>query len=237
MIQDQLPCFKLTALCKYGHQYYINITRDKLSRCTECGAKKKAFKKKIVVHSEEAISSQNKLFEGARKRLESQGELEKSKSSTSSDDKGGLSKGIDLNDFSPRYWLHNQNLFPWIRSQQKIVKKAKIGILEYQTSLLKENGSEMGPAEARSVQNLSLQTSEEYKKVFWMIIVIEMSDHMLKSFIGHAGPKNWLKIYKLLMLCVHPDKNVHPNAGVACRKLNKIKETLLGRSCQDPTSD
>lgn len=237
MIQDQWPCFKLTALCKYGHQYYINITREKLSRCTECGAKKRAFKKKIVVNTEEAISSQNKLFEGARIRLESQGGLDNSKSSTSTDENGKSFKGIDLNDFGPRYWLHNQNLFPWIRSQQKIVKKAKIGILEYQTSLLKDNGSEMGPDEARSLQNLSLQTSEEYKKVFWMIIVIEMSDHMLKSFLGHAGPKNWLKIYKLLMLCVHPDRNVHPNAGMASRKLNKIKETLLGRSCQDPSSD
>lgn len=227
----------MTAICKNGHQYSINITREKLSRCTECSSKKRAFKKKMDAQGEEAISSQNKLLEGARISLESQGGLDNSRSSTSSDEPGKSSKRFDLNNFGPRYWLQNQNLFPWIKSQQKIVIKAKSRISEYQISLLKENGSEMGTAQARSVQNLGLQTSEEYKKLFWMIVVIEMSDMMLKSFLGHAGPKNWLKIYKLLMLCVHPDKNVHPDAGAASRKLNKIKETLLGRSCQDPSSD
>jgi len=78
-------------------------------------------------------------------------------------------------------------------------------------------------SEQETCQNISYQQALQVAKIMLM------PEHILQNYMSSLSPEILKSEYRRLAKIIHPDKNRHPDAGDAFKKIHKVYEVVVGK--------
>mmetsp|Transcript_46028 Transcript_46028/g.53260 ORF Transcript_46028/g.53260 Transcript_46028/m.53260 type:complete len:537 (-) Transcript_46028:232-1842(-) len=197
---------RISYQCEKNHTWSISYRNAQKRWCSQCAKEERAavkqqFKQESQKKQMADAEVQKKLFEEARKNNNTQ----------------NLSGN-----------LPSANHLPYKPAPQSSAD-AKKNLIEY-FEKIEANVDRLArkqTAEFLAVKDLSGQCSQE--QVLQVYKVTLMPEEILKSYMFNL-PLDALKAdYRRLVKLVHPDKNSHPQAGIAFQKIHKVYEQAVSK--------